>query len=157
MRRVWASHSPLVGPTSPPTGEGGLSSICWTLGLGCPICGSNCSIPMEGLCPCNFAFPLSSLPGAQVPTWSLLFPFLQPWLYRSLSASLHLVFSENFPTCRCIFDAFMGEVEFHVLLHHVDSSYDDPVLITKLKTPKHSWPSVFIWILISFSPVILQC
>ena len=69
-------------------------------------------------------FSLSPFPGAQVPTQLLLFPscpishvsFLQPWLYRSLSASFQLVFSENFSTCRYIFNVFMGGGKFCILL-----------------------------------------
>ena len=40
----------------------------------------------------------------------------QPWPYRSLSASLLLVFSENPSTWRCIFDVSMGGNEFCILL-----------------------------------------
>ena len=75
---------------------------------------------------CNPPPLLWRLPGAQVPTWSLLFPsyvippgsFSQFWLYKSLSASLHFIFSENFSTCRCIFDVFIGGSELHGLLFH---------------------------------------
>ena len=74
-------------------------------GLRCPVCDLTYSLPRAGVHPRNLLFPLSSLPGAQAPTQSLLFPsypficvsFLQPWLYRSPSASFQLVFSENFP------------------------------------------------------------
>lgn len=49
--------------------------------------------------------------------------FLQPWLYRSPSASFQLVFSENCSTCRCSFDVFVEGGEFHILLlHHLDKS-----------------------------------
>ena len=121
VRSSWASHSPPVSPTSPPTSQGDLSSWCWTPGLGLPICGSNCSLPREVLHPWNLPPFLSPLPGAQVPTWSLFFPscliprgsFLQPWLYKGLSASLQVVFSENYSTCRCIFDVFVRGGEFH--------------------------------------------
>lgn len=34
-------------------------------------------------------------------------PFLQPWLYRNLSASFQLVFIEKFSTCRCILNVFI--------------------------------------------------
>ena len=68
---------------------------------------------------------LSPLTGEHVPTWWLLFPsylllcrsFLQPWLYKS-SCQFQLVFSENWSTCRCIFDVFVEGGEFHVLLLH---------------------------------------
>lgn len=110
------SYSPPGSPTSPPSSQGGLSSLCRTPGLECLICGSNHSLPREGFCPCNSLFPLSFPPRGQVPTWLLLFlsypilcaPFLQPWLYRGLSANLHLVLSENCVTCRCIFWCVLG-------------------------------------------------
>ena len=95
------------------------------------------SVRPQGWCTQNMASTahsqgsplLSPLPGAQVPTLSPLFPsypilygsFLQPWLYRSLSATLQLVFSENFSTCRCIFEVFMEVGESYVLLlQHLD-------------------------------------
>lgn len=46
---------------------------------------------------------------------------LQSWLYRRFTASFQLDFSENFSTCRCVFDVFMGKGEFCVLfLRHLD-------------------------------------
>ena len=49
--------------------------------------------------------------------------FLQLWLYRSLSASLQLVFTESCSTRRCIFDVFVGGGKFSVfLLYHLDLS-----------------------------------
>ena len=68
---------------------------------------------------CNSPPLLCPVLGVQVLTLSLLFPFyltqcgsfLQPWLCKSLSASLQFVFSENYSTCRCIFDVLMGEDE----------------------------------------------
>ena len=125
------SYSPPGSPTSPLSGQGGLSSLCRTPGLECLICASNHSLPREGFCPCNSLFPLSFPPRGQVPTWLLLFlsypilcvSFLQPWLYRGLSANLHLVLSENCVTCRCIFDVFLGRGEFCILLLcYLDSS-----------------------------------
>lgn len=58
------------------------------------------------------------------PAASLLLPsclslcgsFLQPCLFKSLSASCQLVFSENYLTGRCIFNVFVVGGEFHVLL-----------------------------------------
>lgn len=95
------------------------SYYCSTPWLGCPTCGSHCSLPREDLHLCSLPFPLSPLRGAQVPTHSLLSPsyliiqesFLQPWWCRSLSAS----FSKNCSTCRCLFDVFL-EGEFHTFL-----------------------------------------
>lgn len=73
-----------------------------------------------------FPFPLSSLPGAQISTSLLQFPsfpvlcgsLLQPWWYRSLSASFQLLFSENCSISRCIFDTSMERGEFHILLYY---------------------------------------
>ena len=42
--------------------------------------------------------------------------FLQPWLYNNPSAIFQLIFSENSSTCKCNFDMFLREGEFHVLL-----------------------------------------
>ena len=99
MNSVQASCSSPVSPTIPPTSQVGSTSLC------CTICDWNCSLPRELLCPCNLPFLLNPLSGAQVLTWSLLFPFysvlceslLQPWLYKRLSVSLQLVSSKNFP------------------------------------------------------------
>ena len=41
--------------------------------------------------------------------------FLQCWLDSSLSASLQFVFSENFSTCSCILDVFIGRWALHSL------------------------------------------
>ena len=77
--------------------------------------------------------------GAQALTRSLFLPsypitcgsFLQPLLYRSPSASFQLIFSENCPTCRCIFVVFVGGSELHVLLlHHLDFSPPTLLLIS---------------------------
>ena len=51
MSRVWASHSPSVSPKGPPTSQGGLSLPHRTPGLGCPVCGSNCSLLSVGVPP----------------------------------------------------------------------------------------------------------
>ena len=126
MSRAQASHSPPVSPTSLPASQRGPSSLCWT------IYDWNCLLPREGLCPCDLPFPLSSLSMAQVLTWSLLFPsypvlcgsFLQPWLYKSLSASLQLVFSENFPHVDVLLMCSCGGGEFRVpLLCHLDHTH----------------------------------
>ena len=126
LSRVQTSQSPPVSPTGPPSSQGGSSSLCCIPGQGCPVCDLNHSLPREGVHLCNLPFPLS-----ESTLWgtgpnliaSLLFlipcgSFFQPWLYRNLSASFQLVCSENYSTCRCIFDLFMGGGEFHVLLLH---------------------------------------
>lgn len=60
---------------------------------------------------------VTSLPSYLIPCGS----FLQPGLYRSLSASVQLVFSENRSIRRCISDMFLGGSEFCILLlHHFD-------------------------------------
>ena len=107
----------------------GLSPLGRTPGLGHPICGLNLSLPRAGVCPSILPFPLSPLPGAQVLTQLIFFPsepiicvsFLQPWLYRSLSASFQLVFHDNCSTCRHILDVFVGEGKPHTLsLYHLE-------------------------------------
>ena len=117
---------PSICRSSLPTSQGGLSPPCRNPGLGCPVFGSSHSLPRVRVCPCNHPFPLSPFPGAYIPTQSLLFffylimcvSFLQPWLYKSVSASFQLVFSENCSTCRCIFVMFMGRDNLHILLLH---------------------------------------
>ena len=131
---AWAPVSPII----PPTSKGGLSPPCRTTGLGCPFFGLTCSLPRVGVCPCNLPFPLSRLPGAQVPNWSLFFPsypityasFLQPWLLRSPSSSFKLVFSENYSTCRCIFYVFLWGGELHILLSYSTILISTPSLIS---------------------------
>lgn len=92
------------------------------------MCGSNCSLPEEDLCSCNFPSLLNLFPEADVwtrflPFSSYLIPyviFLQPWLYRSFSARLQLAFTEICSTCNYIFGAFLTEGEFLILLlHHI--------------------------------------
>ena len=59
--RVQVSHSLLVSSSSSPMSQEGWSSLCRMPGVGCPICGLNCSFPRAGLCPCNLPFPLRIL------------------------------------------------------------------------------------------------
>ena len=126
--RIQASHSPPLGLTTLPTSQDNSSSWYWTSGQGGPIWGSNYSHPMENFYPCNLPFP-ESPPWDTGPNLISCFPFypipcgsfLQPWLDRNLSASFQLVFNENCSTCKCTFDMFDGEGEFHILLpHHHD-------------------------------------
>ena len=121
--RVFAPHE--RGPACPglPSGsavlqsDGGAGrSLAGLPGLGCPVCFS--LLTPRGSSPPR-VISLST-PGAQVPTWSLFFlsyqitcgSFVQPWLYRSLSASLQLIFSEKCSTSRCIWVCLCGEVSF---------------------------------------------
>ena len=62
--------------------------------------------------------------------------FLQPWLYKSFSASLQFVFSENYSICRCVFDMFMGWWGVSsASLHHLDHSLSNSVYITVCSPP----------------------
>ena len=105
----------LLVPTVVQPAKGGLFPLRRTPGLGYSDYGFNHSLPRAGDDPRNLFYPLSSLPGAELLTWSLssllvslvtCVSFLQPWLYSDSSSSFQLVFSDNFSTCRCIFDVF---------------------------------------------------
>ena len=126
--RVQASLNPPVNITGAPCRIGDCFFWCWTSGLGYLMCGSNCSLPEEDLCSCNFPSLLNLFPEADVwtrflPFSSYLIPyviFLQPCLYRSFSARLQLAFTEICSTCNYIFGAFLTEGEFLILLlHHI--------------------------------------
>lgn len=94
---------------------GSSSPLCRSLGLGCPACGSTCSLPSWGAHPCG---PCGSLLNrspqeTQVSTQCLLSPvlpdywsLLKLWWYKSTFGSFQLVFHENFFTCRN--DVFVG-------------------------------------------------
>ena len=100
-------------PSGSPCSHKVLSTLLRTPGLGTSVYGLTHPFYPGGL-----PFPLSSIPGAQVPTWCFFPPvlpdylevesFLQAWLFRNSSASFQLIFHENFSTCRCIFDVFVG-------------------------------------------------
>ena len=128
ITRVWASHSPPVSLISCPT-----SNFNQPRALVFPVSDLNMLLdlltsqdrspsvkspfssksPPRGACS-NLIAPLLFPP-------SSVSSFLEPWLYRRLSASFQVVFSENSPTCRCIFDVFRGEDEFCILLPcHLD-------------------------------------
>lgn len=91
-----------------PDSQGGLSSLCRTPGLGCPVCGSTHSLPGVGLCPSDLPFPLRPLLGAQVLTH--LFCPTRSHVYLSYRLGyigvLLPVCSWNCSTCRCSFDVF---------------------------------------------------
>ena len=102
-------------------------------------------------CLCDLPFPLSLLPGAQVPTPSLLFPsylilrgsFLQPWLCRSISVSFQW---ESF-YMQMHFWCVPGGGEFHIfLLHHLY------LLLTIPWLGKLHWLSAFMrgWEIMKF-------
>ena len=90
----------------------------------------------EDFCPCNLLFPLSSLLGSQILTWSPLFPsysiphiaFLQSWLYRGLSATLLLVFSETCSTYTWILTYSWGGMFCILQFHFLYSSLVPPLL-----------------------------
>ena len=66
--RVQASPDFLSDSAVLQTAKGGLSSSHNIHRLGCSVCGSCCSLPRAGICPCGLPFPPSPLPGMQVPT-----------------------------------------------------------------------------------------
>ena len=78
--------------------------------------------------------------GLWVLNWSLLFlsypilcvSFLQPWLYKSLSASLKVVFSKNRSTCRYVLMCIWGEVRLASFYSTIISVYS--LNIISLKT-----------------------
>lgn len=96
--RTQAFLSPPVNPTGPPTSKGDLCSWVRPQDWGTQYVDWKAHSPRR-LSPHVISLFLSSLPGAQVKPY--YFPscpvacgfFLHPWLYRSLSASFHLVFS----------------------------------------------------------------
>lgn len=130
MNGVQASRSLPVSPCCPPSSQRD-SSPCIGLQDQVPNSWLSLLTPQGGCLPVYSSFSSESLPGAQVLTWSLFFPsypvthisFLQPWMYRSPFASFQIVFSENYSTCRSIFDVLLrgGEVCVH-LLHNLDWS-----------------------------------
>ena len=124
-----------VCPSGPLVSQGGLSSPCRTLGLGCPVCVLTHSLPRAGFRWYNLPLLPHPLPGAVVLTLLLFFPSypvmsgssFQPWLCRS--ASFRLVFSENCSPRRWIFDVFVGGGELHILLlPHLDLRPQETIL-----------------------------
>lgn len=96
---------------------------------------SRIQAPPAPLCPVDFSVWKGAPQGEGLPLWTFppskisprgtgphpdafFFPsylvmyrsFPQLWLYKRSPVSFHLVFCENCPTCRCIFDVFAGEV-----------------------------------------------
>ena len=103
-------------------------------------------------------------------TWSLLFPsylilcgcsiYKQPWLYKSLSASLQLVVDENCSTCRCIFDfVFLSSVSPYSTIfistptYFFNSNFLFYFWIEKGPSRLRS----FIYELQKFSPLVFPC
>ena len=102
----WSSKQPRGLLFPEPDSRAGAPSVCLT-----------CSLPGEGLCLCNLYSPESLSRGAG-PNLITCLPFLPDsiCIYRSLSASLQLVLSENCSTWKCILDVFMEWTEFWDLL-----------------------------------------
>ena len=115
MSRVQASHSPPVCPSGPPTRQGDSSPLCRTPGLGHPV--SNCSLPGVGL-HLYFPFYSKSSPRGTGPDLIASLPFLPDymcifltaWLYRCLSASFLLVFSEIVSRVNVFLICSLGEL-----------------------------------------------
>ena len=106
-----------------PNSQAFLSPRQSTPGLGNPVCVLTRSLPRASVHPCNLPFPPRPLPLAQVLTQcfsycatQLCASFLQPLLYWSPFASFQLDFHEDYSKSIRIFDVFMGECEFHILL-----------------------------------------
>ena len=114
-----SSHSPPVSSHGCPTSKVGLSSLCQTQGSEQSNMWLGLLTPQSWLHSFLLVL-LSPVPGARVLTWSLLFSFylipfgtfLPSWMSLSLSANIQLVFIENCSTYRCIFDVFMGVVNY---------------------------------------------
>lgn len=101
---------PFIYCSGLPTSEGDLSPPSRMPGMGHPVCGLTCSLPRAHVCSCNLPFPLSPIPGAQVPIQLLCFPSnpitCVSFLQLGCTDVLLPVFSEDSSTCRCIFDVF---------------------------------------------------
>ena len=125
MGRVWVFHNPPVSPTGPLISQQNSSSFCQTPGLGNSISGSDCSLPREES-PHIIFLSSGSAPMGTDPGLTPCLPFLpdsasiflSPLVVQESFCYLRLVFSENSPTCRCIFGVFVGEGEFYILLLH---------------------------------------
>ena len=73
---------------------------------------------------------------------------LQPWLSKSLPASLQLVFKEICSTCRCIFYMFMGGSKLSIILlcnlvalpQKVTALREKHTVKTKPKKKNHRFP-----------------
>ena len=94
-------------------------------GLGHPVCDFHCSLPMVTLFPWILPFTGTKSPPKDTgPHPIILISFLPNYMWIILTvlfvqqsfSNFQLVFSENFSTCKCIFDVFMGEGELHILL-----------------------------------------
>lgn len=98
-----------------PTSQGGLSPLCRTPGLGCPVCGSACLLPRVGVHWCNLPFPLYPLAGAgpDLIAFLLFLPYYLCIFLTTLvvqeSFCQFPAFSEGCSTCGCIFDVFVGD------------------------------------------------
>ena len=68
-------------------------------------------VPSDGLWVLNLSLVFPSYP-------ILCVSFLQSSLYKSLSASLKVVFSEKWSSCRYVFDVFLGGGAISIFLFH---------------------------------------
>lgn len=84
--RVQVSHSILVSSSSSPTSQEGWSPLCRMPGVGCPICGLNCSLPRAGLCPWNLPFSLRILLVASSQPDHFSFPPDYVWIFLTALA-----------------------------------------------------------------------
>ena len=120
------SHSsgfpqPPLNPNHLLTCPGGLTSLCQTPGLGCPMCGSNSAHILS--------FSSESPHMAQVLIWLLVFPsysilygsYLQPFQYRSFHGEfLHIkmYFMYSWGKVSSIFySTIFINYLYHILLH----------------------------------------
>ena len=124
--RVFAPHEwgpdcpqPPGGLSGPPVWPRGWPLPCRTPGTGTPSLCLAAPSPAE----CASVIKPVWFPSHPRGSHSYLITFLpflpdscgfsvQPWLYRSLSASLQLIFSENCSTFRCLLMCLCGEVSF---------------------------------------------
>ena len=103
----------------------GLSPRYKIPGLEHPVCGFHFTLPIITLFPWILHFSgTKSSPKGTGPHPIILITFLPNYMWIILIvlfvqqsfSNFQLVFIENCSTCKCIFDVFMGEGEFHVLL-----------------------------------------
>ena len=134
---VQASPALLSVPAVLPAAMGGLSPLHRTTGLGCPDCGSTCSLPRARVHPCGPSLPFRTLLGRRSQAdafFSNLLGYMEIFLIALIVqffCQFLLVFHENCSTCRCIFDVFVEGGELHILLLcHLDLFTQNTVMKT---------------------------